>query len=204
MIVKSNQPNHQTLYDLAAQQAGYFTAQQAQGVGFSRPLLVHHTKTGLFERTQHGIYRLTRFPSSAYEDLFVAWLRIGPKSVISHDSALALYGLSDALPTQIHLTAPRGVSLRRNGIRLHSMALRPDETSRWEGLPVTSVARTIADVTKAGMQLWLAEQAVRQALQRGLLLPEYLEEQANRSSQRVQKVLLELLAQAKTVIEGAR
>ena len=204
MIVKSNQPNHQTLYDLAAQQAGYFTAQQAQGVGFSRPLLVHHTKTGLFERTQHGIYRLTRFPSSAYEDLFVAWLRIGPKSVISHDSALALYGLSDALPTQIHITAPRGVSLRRNGIRLHSMALRPDETSRWEGLPVTSVARTIADVTKAGMQLWLAEQAVRQALQRGLLLPEYLEEQANRSSQRVQKVLLELLAQAKTVIEGAR
>lgn len=204
MTREAQEPNGQALYDLAAQQAGYFTAQQAQEVGFSRPLLVHHTKTGLLERTQHGIYRLRRFPPSAHEDLFVAWLRIGPKSVISHDSALALYGLSDALPTQIHITAPRGVSLRRNGIRLHSMALCPDEISRWEGLPVTNAARTIADVTKAGMQLWLVEQAVRQSLQRGLLLPEHLEAQANRSSQRVQKTLLEILVRAKAALEVAR
>lgn len=33
--------------------------------------------------------------------------RVGPHSVISHDSALALYNLFDALPDAIHVTVPR-------------------------------------------------------------------------------------------------
>ena len=44
------------------------------------------------------------------EDLFIAWLETGPNSVISHDSALALYDLSDALPAAIHLTVPLGLA----------------------------------------------------------------------------------------------
>jgi hypothetical protein len=31
-----------------------------------------------------------RFPSSRFEDLFVAWLKCGPRSAISHETALAL------------------------------------------------------------------------------------------------------------------
>jgi hypothetical protein len=45
-------PNHQQLYEIAEQQAGYFTAAQAQAVGFSRPLLSYYTKAGRFSRRE--------------------------------------------------------------------------------------------------------------------------------------------------------
>ncbi len=106
-------PDHQRLYEVAEQQAGYCTAAQAQADGFSRPLLSYYTKMGRFNRIRHGIYRLVQFPGSPYEDLFMAWLRTGPDSVISHESALAVYELSDTLPGEVHIIVPRTASRRR-------------------------------------------------------------------------------------------
>jgi len=81
----------------------------------------------------------------------VAWLKCGPKSAVSHESALALYDLSDVLPAGVHVTVPRTASRRRKGIRLHTSRLRPADVVKREGLPVTSVPRTIADVARAGL-----------------------------------------------------
>ena len=89
---------------------------------------------------RRGIYRLVQFPGTSYEDLFIAWLKTGPGAVISHDSALYLYKLSDVLPSEIHVIIPRTGSRRRKGIRLHTNRLDPDEVRRREGLPVTSTA----------------------------------------------------------------
>jgi hypothetical protein len=50
--VSTTPPNHQQLYEIAEQQAGYFTAAQAQAVGFSRPLLSYYTKVGRFSRRE--------------------------------------------------------------------------------------------------------------------------------------------------------
>src|SRR5690606_30108969 len=44
-------------------------------------------------------------------------LLAGPNSVISHDSALALYDQSAALPTEVHVNVPRSASRRRSGMR---------------------------------------------------------------------------------------
>ncbi|MBI4789282.1 MAG: type IV toxin-antitoxin system AbiEi family antitoxin domain-containing protein [Chloroflexi bacterium] len=113
------------LYPIAEQQAGYFTSQQALAAGLSQPLLSYYTRTGQLVRIKRGIYRLAQFPEMPYADLFVAWLQTGNESVISHDSALVVYGLSDVLSSEIHITAPRTASRRRRGIRLHTNRL-PD------------------------------------------------------------------------------
>ena len=118
-------PDHQQLYEIAEEQAGYFTSTQAQSVGFSLPLLSYHAATGRYDRVDHGLYRLVQFPGSPYEDLFVAWLRTGPESIISHESALAVYELSDVLPTEVHVIVPRSASRRREGLRLHTNQLHP-------------------------------------------------------------------------------
>ena len=110
------------LYEIAEQQAGYFTAAQALEAGYSRPLLSYYTKVGRFDRVHRGVYRLVQFPGSPYEDLFVACLRTGPDSVISHESALAVYELSDVLPGEVHVIVPRTASRRRVGIRLFQIA----------------------------------------------------------------------------------
>src|SRR5215469_17414111 len=143
-------PDSDGLYRIAEPQGGYFTSAQAARTGFSRKLLWHYQKTHKLLRVAHGIYRLAQFPSSRFEDLFVAWLKCGPQSAISHESALALYDLSDILPGEVHVTVPRTASRRRKGIRLHTNHLCRSDMVKREGVPVTSVPRTIADVARAG------------------------------------------------------
>lgn len=102
----------------------------------------------------------------------IAWLQTGPGSVISYDSALALYDLSDALPTEAHVTVPRTASRRRSGMRLHTQRLVVGDVTRRNGMTVTTPPRTIADMALAGLAEELIAQAVQQALGRGLALPE--------------------------------
>ena len=167
-------PDHDALYQVAEQQAGYFTARQARQAGFSPSLLSYHVGTGRFERVRPRVYRLVRFPASEHEDLYVAWLQAGPYSVISHDSALALYDLSDRLPDRIHITVPRTSSRRRPELQLHTKRLEPEDVTRYEGLPVTSVPRTLVDVAAAGLADEQVRQAIYEALRRGLVARESL------------------------------
>jgi predicted transcriptional regulator of viral defense system len=160
---------HDTLYRIAESQDGYFATRQARRVGISRDQLSYQTKAGQLERIVHGIYRLRRFPASPYEDLFVALLRTGPHSVISHESALGVYDLTDALPAQVHVTVPRTASRRREGIRLHTKAIDASEITTRNGLSVTTVPRTIADVAAAGLAEEFVIQAVHEAIDRGLI-----------------------------------
>lgn len=191
--VATTPPDHQRLYEIAEQQAGYFTAAQAQAVGFSRSLLSYYTKTGRFDRVRQGIYRLVQFPGSPYEDLFVAWLRTGPDSVISHESALAVYELSDVLPGEVHVIVPRTASRRRNGIRQHTNRIGNDEVTQRAGLPITTVARTIADVIAGGLAQDQVRQAIQEALRRGLTTRESLLAQAARRGGQIRRVLERLL-----------
>ena len=162
------EPDQDKLYRIAEPQGGYFTSAQAAQAGFSRKLLWYHQKTGKLLRTAHGVYRLEHFPASPFEDLFVAWLRCGPKSAISHQSALTVYDLSDVIPSETHVTVPRTASRRRAGIRLHTNRLHARDVVKREGVPVTSVPRTIADVARAGASEDHVAQAIRDALERGL------------------------------------
>jgi predicted transcriptional regulator of viral defense system len=182
-------PDHDALYHLAEQQAGYFSARQAARAGFSWERLSDYSKNGRFQRVAHGVYRLTRFPSSRFEDLFVAWLKCGPKSVISHESALALYDLSDVLPGEVHVTVPRTASRRRKGIRLHTNRLSPSNVVKREGLLVTSVPRTIADVAKAGLSEDHVARAMREALQSGLTTSQALMAEAKRRGGRAARLI---------------
>lgn len=182
-----------TLYQIAEGQGGYFATRQARRAGFSRDQLSYRTKSGQLERIAHGIYRLRRFPASPYEDLFVALLRTGPRSVISHESALGVYDLTDALPTQVHVTVPRTASRRREGIRLHTKAISASEITSRDGLSVTTVPRTIADVAAAGVAEEFVIQAVHQAIDRGLVGPGELRNAREKYGGRAARIIAQAL-----------
>ena len=195
--LSANRPNADALYAIAEPQAGYFTTSQAIAAGYSRSLLSHHAAASTFLRVRRGIYRLARFPSSPWEDLYVAWLRCGPRAVISHDSALAFLDLSDFLPSEVHVTVPRASSRRRDRLRLHTSELRPDETTFRDGLPITTAARTIADVANAGLAAELVDQAVEEAWNRGLTNADALREQLGRRRGRAAQLLARSLDRLK-------
>lgn len=188
-------PDHDQLYRTAEEQAGYFTTAQSEQFGFSRPLLTYHVRAGNFTRVAHSIYRLVRFPSSPFEDLFIALLRTGPNSVISHESALSIYALSDIIPGEIHITVPRTASRRRRGIRLHTNRLNPEDITWREGLKVTTVPRTIADVAAAGLAKEFVDQAIQEAIQRGLTDRDALLEMASLRGGRASRLIAEALAE---------
>lgn len=105
----------------------------------------------------------------------VLWARAhrGPEVVaLSHETALAVYGISDANPAAIHLTIPKAARLRRTLPRpvvLHRDELLDDEVTVIEGLPVTSVARTVADLLHAGGRLDFVGQAITDARREGYI-----------------------------------
>lgn len=187
--ISRDQSKHHKLYAIAEQQAGYFTAAQALKAGFSRRLLTYYVTRHHFQRIRSGIYRLVQFPASPHEDLFVAWLATGPNSVISHESALALYELSDVLPREIHVIIPRTASRRRNGFRLHTNQLRSSDITNYAGLPVTTAARTIAHVASSGLGDDLIIQAIRESLDRGLISETDFQSMAEQEGGRVGRLV---------------
>lgn len=185
----TTKPNFDKLYEIAEGQAGYFTPAQAESAGFSRERLSNTVKSGKFQRASQGVYRLSYFPASALEDLFIAWLITGPHSVISHESALAVYELSDLLPGAVQVIVPRTASRRRKNIRLHTNRLEPGEITTRNGLPITTVARTIADVANSGMASELVVQAIQEALRRGLVSEAGLRKQVEKRHGRAKQLI---------------
>lgn len=183
------------LYEIAEAQGGYFTARQAEAASVDRRRLAYYADTGRIRRIRRGIYRLTQFPHSRHEDLFIAWLMAGPDAVISHESALTLFDLSDVLSEGIHVTVPRTASRRRPGLQLHTNRISPDDITMREGLPVTTVPRTIVDVALAGLSDEFVIQAVREAIQTGLTTPSQLLTEARRRSTRLAQLLQDELVE---------
>src|SRR5215210_7091441 len=103
-----NSPDHQHLFEIAAEQHGFFTARQARACGFSGRLLAYHVARGRYARIRWGLYRLREYPSGPHDEVMAIWLAVGKElAVVSHDSALDLLGLSDVIPDAVHLAVPR-------------------------------------------------------------------------------------------------
>jgi predicted transcriptional regulator of viral defense system len=187
-------PGLRPLYDLAAAQGGYFTTAQAQGLGVSRRALAYRVETGDVVRIEYGIYRLTHFPSQPFEDVIVACLWAGEGSAASHDTALAVYGLADAMPAKIHVTVPRPFRGQRRGVVVHHAPLQANDHTVRDGVPVTTVARTLADSARTSDPGTVAT-AAEQALRRGLISVRRLRKLAA-GDEILETTLAHLLAQA--------
>lgn len=166
------------LYQTAAGQSGYFTASQAHDAGYSDQLLGYHRREGRVQRVLRGVYRLVHFPPADNEDLVALWLWSDREGVFSHETALVLHQISDAMPSNIHMTLPMRWKERR--IR-YPRSLVPNfgtVTKRersWLGpIPVTSPLRTIKDCRAADVEPDLVDQAIAEALERGLFQTEAL------------------------------
>jgi predicted transcriptional regulator of viral defense system len=169
----SSKPDWDRLFETAGAQEGYFTTQQAADAGYSSQLLLKHIRAGRVARAQRGIYRLVHFPAGEHEELVTAWLWSGQVGVISHQTTLALHGLSDVLPAQVHLTLPREWRHRRfrvpADVVLHHADVPPEDRAWFGAVPTTNPRRTLNDCAREGLSPDLLRQATQQALRRGLV-----------------------------------
>jgi predicted transcriptional regulator of viral defense system len=180
------------LFELAAGQAGHFTAAQARELGYSARSLLYHVAAGHFERVSRGFYRLVGVPVGPHEDIVAAWVRFAPRrAVVSHDTALALYDLAPSRSHAIHLTLPRGhrprTSRPATGVKLHTttVPLRREEVATRFGVEITSPARTIIDAADIGVDPSVVIEATARALATGLVTSSELRGAVKRRSARV-------------------
>ena len=74
-----------------------------------------------------------------------AALAMGPAAVLSHRSAAELWGIRPTARRRVDVTV-RGRPPHRPGIRVHHSLLQPDEITTRDGIPVTTVPRTLLDL----------------------------------------------------------
>ncbi|NNM98961.1 MAG: hypothetical protein HKL91_04070 [Candidatus Eremiobacteraeota bacterium] len=146
----------QAIIDLAELQGGLFSAGQAAEQGITHSALSTMTRGGYLAREAWGVYRLSTWKISPHASLWraVLWAQVGDSAtqpVISHRSALALHGASLDNPVKIELTLPsekRRITRRQPppAVRLHFRSLRKDEKTTVDGLPATTMFRTMVDL----------------------------------------------------------
>lgn len=95
--------------------------------------------------------------------------------MVSHDTALRFFELSDVLPDKYHFTVPR--SFRKavpQDVVLHRGKLESKDIQQREGFSVTTPLQTLVDVAKNNLALEQFGLAVREALELGLVRRETL------------------------------
>ena len=162
---------------VAEENDGLVTAEQARLAGVTDSVLARLVQRGRIERTARGVYRIPYFPPGRFSQYreAVLWAKAnrGPNEVaISHATALAVYGISDANPHVVHLTVPKSARLRRQlpkGVVLHREDVIPEEIAVQEGIPVTTVGRTVTDLLRSGGRVDLVRQAIFDARREGFI-----------------------------------
>lgn len=163
------------LYEIAEGQSGYFTATQALEAGYSRASQHYHGKAGNWLRAGHGVYRLTRFPRMPNEQYvrLMLWSRDRSnniQAVVSHETALQAYELSDVMPASIHLSVPPGFRKQApDGVVLHQQNLPASHIKVRDGYRITTPLRTLLDVAASDLSSEHLQAALNDALEQGLV-----------------------------------
>lgn len=166
------------LYEIAEEQQGFFTTKQAKATGFAENTHPYHVQAGNWIREHRGIYRLANFPQGERPDLMLwyLWSRNRaeiPQGVYSHQTALSLEDLSDAMPAKLRMTVP--LKFRRNSeiprvLVLHYADIPESDIEIVHGVRVSKPMRTILDLLAEGdMPVLLLRQALREGLRRGII-----------------------------------
>jgi very-short-patch-repair endonuclease len=128
--------------DLAERQHGFVAAWQ---LGLGRGAIDHQVRTGRLHVWYRGVYAVGHRAVRREGRWMAAVLAAGPRAVLSHRAAAALWAIRPSVRPRIEVTVP--VKRRSaNDIQIHCAPLAPDEITVHDGIRVTTPARTLVDI----------------------------------------------------------
>jgi len=144
---KRRAPPDASLSDIASRQHGVVTVAQLRVAGFDDEAIGYRSRAGRLHRLHRGVYAVGYRRVTRNGWYLAAVLALGPDATLSHWSAAALWGLVDHRDGAVDVTVARNVRSRR-GLRVHSVRhLPPGDRTRTLGIAVTTVPRTLLDLT---------------------------------------------------------
>ena len=156
-------PVDRLIAELADVQHGVVALHQLIAIGLGRHAIQQRVQRGRLHRVYRGVYAVGRRRINREGWWMAATLTTG--GVLSHRSAAALWALADPIERD-HVTIPTSAGRRdRRGLTIHRTSSLPNaDTTTHDGIPVTTVPRTLVD---------LAESVTRRTLERMLDEAEY-------------------------------
>lgn len=168
--------------DYTADQWGMITSAQAAAAGIDSVTLYRLADAGHLEQVRRGVYAAATAPASPHRDVQAAWLALNPSvpawkrpkldpdgGVVSHRTAALMHQFGDMVVERIELTVPRRRSSRDPLVQLRQRELTEADVALVDGLPVTTVARTIEDLLADHIDASHVAAAIKDGVQAGAL-----------------------------------
>jgi hypothetical protein len=116
-------------------------------LGFGPSGIQHQIRAGLLYRLHRGVYAVGCASVTWQGRVMAAVLACGPDAVASHHTAAALLALRRSSRMAIHVTVPGRSRRSRRTVTVHAVrSLDRADCTIIDGIPVTTVARTLLDL----------------------------------------------------------
>jgi very-short-patch-repair endonuclease/predicted transcriptional regulator of viral defense system len=177
---------------MARRQHGLVARRQLIDAGVGPRAIDERIGRGRLHVVHRGVYAVGHTALSVRGRWMAAVLAGGTGAVLSHRTAAMLWGLIPRSSGSLEVTRPTNAR-RRPRIVLHRSPLPEDEWTRVDGIPVTSVSRTIFDLAAVGPRSQV-ERALNEVevlgLTDSLSIPDLLERYPRRGGSAVLRGLL--------------
>jgi very-short-patch-repair endonuclease len=138
----------QRLARIAARQHGLVSHRQLAAVGLSTKAVTRRVERGRLHRIYRGVYAVGHAQRTSEARWMAAVMACGPGAVLSHLDAAALWKIYNGEGALVHVTRTTKAGQRLAGVRVHrARRLDPEDVTVKNGIPVTTVARTLVDLT---------------------------------------------------------
>jgi very-short-patch-repair endonuclease len=131
--------------ELAGRQHGVVARWQLEDAGVSRRSIEHRLHCRRLHSLHRGVYAVGHRVVSQRGRWMAAVLAAGRGAVLSHRSAAALWRMRPHSGGRIDVSAAHNLA-RRPGLQPHRLPLPSDEVTIHDGIPVTTVPRTLLDL----------------------------------------------------------
>jgi len=130
---------------LARRQHGIVASRQLSVLGFSSQAIDRRVKAGRLHRVRRGVFAVGHTVLSANAQRLAAVLAVGDLALASHITAAAIWEIRQSTTMTHHVTTTRDARDRERLI-VHRAPVHPDDRATHNGIPVTSLARTLVDL----------------------------------------------------------
>jgi very-short-patch-repair endonuclease len=124
------------------------TRRQLTAIGIGGSAVTRRVATGRLQRIYRGVFAVGHAQRTREARWIAAVMATGPGAVLSHLDAAALWKIYDRRHATIHVTTTTRSPRRVPGISAHRpRRLDAADITVKDGIPVTTVARTLVDLT---------------------------------------------------------
>lgn len=168
------------------------------GLGATRGAIDRLVASGALRPLRTGAYLPRDSPTEApwvYRTRVVASIRLGsPDRIVSHASAAALHGLPmiGAWPRTLHVSDPSATGGSSSALVTRHRAGAHLPTTRVDGILVTTIARTAADLARTqpfATAVAVVDDALRRGIPKSVLLRELSDSAASYGMSRAQRAI---------------